>query len=81
MSCQQDPRAWRRCGGCGRERRLAPDGTVMCDHNRWDAATRAMVSCEGSGQHPQPDDGALDAGGASAQGAAGPVAPVEAGAG
>jgi len=81
MSCQPENSRWRHCAGCGRERRLAPGGTVMCDHNRWDAAVRAMVPCEGSGQHPQLDDGALDAGGAPAQGAAGPVAPVEAGAG
>ena len=81
MSCEQENSRWRHCAGCGRERRLAPGRTVMCDHNRWDAAVRAMVPCEGSGQHPQLDDGALDAGGASAQGAAGPVAPVEAGAG
>jgi hypothetical protein len=81
MSCQQENSRWRHCAGCGRERRLAPGGTVMGDHNRWDAAIRAMVPCEGSGQHPQLDDSALDAGGASAQDAAGPVAPVEAGAG
>ena len=81
MSCQQDNRGWRQCGGCGRERRLAPGGTVMCDHNRWDAATWVMVPCEGSGQRPQPDDDALEAGGAYGQGASGPVAPVEAGAG
>ena len=81
MSCQQENSRWRHCAGCGCERRLAPGGVVMCDHNRWDAAVRAMVPCEGSGQHPQPDDGALDAGGASSRRAAGPVAPVEAGAG
>jgi hypothetical protein len=81
MSHEQENGRWRPCAGCGRERRLAHGGAVMCDHNRWDEATRTMVPCEGSGQHPQQDDGALDAGGASAQGAAGPVAPVEAGAG
>jgi len=81
MSCQQENSRWRQCADCGRERRLAPGGTVICNHNRWDAAVRAMVPCEGSGQHPQPDDGALDAGGASAQGAARPVASVEAEAG
>ena len=81
MSCQQVDSRWRPCAGCGRERRLAPGSTVMCDHNRWDAATWAMVPCEGSGQRPQPDDGALAASGACAQNAATPVAPVEAGAG
>jgi hypothetical protein len=81
MSHQQKNGRWRPCAGCGRERRLASRGTVMCDHNRWDAATRKMVPCEGSGQRPQPDDGALAAGIASAQGAEGPAVPVEAGAG
>jgi hypothetical protein len=81
MSCQRENSRWRQCAGCGRERRLVAGGMVMCDHNRWDAAVRVMVPCEGSGQHPQSDDGAHDAGGGSAQGAAGPVAPVEAGAG
>lgn len=45
------PAPWGWCGGCGRERRLATGG-VMCGHNRWDPATRAMVACEGSGQEP-----------------------------
>jgi hypothetical protein len=81
MSCEQENSRWRHCAGCGRERRLAPGRTVMCDHNRWDATVRAMVPCGGSGRHPLPDGGALGAGGASGQGAAGPVAPVEAGAG
>ena len=47
---------WRQCPGCGRERRLARGGTVMCDHNRWDSAAWAMVPCEGSGQAPAPHD-------------------------
>ncbi len=80
MSHQQENSRWRPCAGCGRERRLAPGGMVMCDHNRWDAATRTMVPCEGRGQRPQPDDGAFEAD-AYAQGAEGPAAPVEAGAG
>ena len=81
MSRQQENSRWRQCAGCGRERRLAPGGTVICDHNRWDAAVRAMVPCEGSGQGPRLDDSELEAGDAYGQGAAGPVAPVEAGAG
>ncbi len=50
MTCQASSRWWRQCPGCGRERRLARGGTVMCDHNRWDSAAWAMVPCEGSGQ-------------------------------
>jgi hypothetical protein len=52
MSRQAANRWWRQCPGCGRERRLAPGGTVMCDHNRWDSTAWAMVPCEGSGQTP-----------------------------
>ena len=47
---------WRRCPGCGRVRRLARQAAVMCRHNRWDPAARAMVPCEGSGQPPLPRD-------------------------
>ena len=54
MSRQAANRWWRQCPGCGRERRLARGGTVMCDHNRWDSAAWAMVPCEGSGQAPGP---------------------------
>ena len=49
MMCQAVDCWWGQCPGCGRERRLTQDGT-MCDHNRWDSAAWAMVSCEGSGQ-------------------------------
>ena len=47
---------WLICPGCGHERRLARDGRVMCRHNRWEPAARAMVPCEGSGRQPIPDD-------------------------
>lgn len=56
MTGQAANRWWRQCPGCGRERRLARGGTVMGDHNRWDSAAWAMVSCEGSGQAPAPHD-------------------------
>ena len=52
MCCHRNLCRWRVCAGCGRERRLAPVGAVMCPHNRWDPATWQMVSCEGSGQPP-----------------------------
>ena len=54
MTCQAATCRWRECAGCGRERRLARDGSVLCDHNRWDPASGAMVACEGSGQAPSP---------------------------
>jgi hypothetical protein len=56
MTCQRTRCRWRWCPGCGRERRLARDRTVMCQHNRWDPAAGAMVPCEGSGQQPSPYD-------------------------
>jgi hypothetical protein len=52
MTCQTATCRWRQCAGCGRERRLARDDKVLCDHNRWDPASRTMVPCEGSGQGP-----------------------------
>ena len=54
MTCQAANRRWRQCAGCGRERRLARGGAVMCDHNRWEPAAGAMVACEGSGREPAP---------------------------
>ncbi len=63
MMRQEANRQWRQCAGCGRERRLAHDGTVMCDHNRWDPAARAMVACEGSGREPAPHSAPGTAGG------------------
>ena len=51
---------WRVCPGCGHERRLAPDGRVMCRHNRWEPAVRAMVPCEGSGHEPGSDSPPAD---------------------
>ena len=52
MTCQSNDLPVAPGPGCGRERRLAPDGDVLCGHNRWDPATGAMVACEGSGQAP-----------------------------
>ena len=52
MARQATNGRWRLCNGCGRERRLADNGTVMCEHNRWDPAVRAMLPCEGSGREP-----------------------------
>jgi len=54
MTCPATTGRWRQCAGCGRERRLARDRDVLCDHNRWDQASGAMVACEGSGQEPVP---------------------------
>jgi phage terminase large subunit GpA-like protein len=56
MTCQRMRCWWRQCPGCGRERRLARDGKVMCQHNRWEPALRVMVPCEGSGQEPIAQD-------------------------
>ena len=56
MTCHAATCRWRQCPGCGRDRRLAGDGKVMRDHNRWDPAIGAMVLCEGSGQEPRPHD-------------------------
>jgi hypothetical protein len=56
MTCRRTRCWWRLCPGCGRERRLARDRRVMCQHNRWDSVTWAMVPCEGSGQEPVSDD-------------------------
>jgi hypothetical protein len=58
---------WGLCPGCGRERRLARGGAVLCGHNRWDSAAWAMVPCEGSGRPPHPHDlsGAFAAQGAA----------------
>jgi hypothetical protein len=47
---------WGQCPGCGRERRLAGDGTV-CAHNRWDSLSWSMTACEGSGRLPAPHPG------------------------
>jgi hypothetical protein len=62
MTCQKARCWWRLCPGCGRERRLARDGEVMCQHNRWEPALRVMVACEGSGQEPVSQDALGDAG-------------------
>jgi hypothetical protein len=56
MTCRRTRCWWRLCPGCGRERRLARDRRVMCQHNRWDSVTWAMVPCEGSGREPVSDD-------------------------
>jgi hypothetical protein len=56
MTCRRTRCWWRLCPGCGRERRLAPDRRVMCQHNRWDSVAWAMVPCEGSGQEPVSDE-------------------------
>jgi len=53
MCCHRNGCRWRVCAGCGRERRLAHVGAVMCGHNRWDPATWRMVPCEGSCQPPK----------------------------
>jgi hypothetical protein len=53
MCCDRNACWWRVCAGCGRERRLARGGEVLCGHNRWDPAIWRMVPCEGSGQPPQ----------------------------
>lgn len=57
MTCERTRCRWRLCPGCGRERRLARDGKVLCQHNRWERALWAMVPCGGSGQEPIPDSG------------------------
>jgi hypothetical protein len=56
MTCHKVRCRWRVCPGCGHERRLARDGRVLYQHNRWEPAARAMVPCEGSGQEPIPAD-------------------------
>src|SRR5215469_13571147 len=56
MTCRRTRCWWRLCPGCGRERRLARDRRVMCQHNRWDSLVWAMVPCQGSGQEPVSDD-------------------------
>jgi hypothetical protein len=56
MTCHKVRCRWRLCPGCGHERRLARDGRVLCQHNRWEPAMRAMVPCEGSGQEPTSGD-------------------------
>jgi hypothetical protein len=53
MCCDRNACRWRVCAGCGRDRRLARAGEVLCVHNRWDPATWRMVPCEGSGQPPK----------------------------
>jgi hypothetical protein len=53
MCCDRTACRWRVCAGCGRERRLARSGEVLCGHNRWDPATWRMVPCEGSGRPPK----------------------------
>ena len=53
MCCDRNACRWRVCAGCGRDRRLARSGEVLCGHNRWDPATWRMVPCEGSGQPPK----------------------------
>jgi hypothetical protein len=68
MCCHRNACRWRLCAGCGRERRLAPAGELMCRHNRWDPATWQMVPCEGSGQPPKAlpaDPGEIPAAGAA----------------
>ena len=45
---------WGACPGCGRERRTVRRGRVMCEHNRWDSLTWAMVPCDGSSRPPHP---------------------------
>lgn len=62
MTCQRTRCWWRRCPGCGRERRLARDRKVMCQHNRWEPALRVMVPCEGSGREPIAQDTPGEAG-------------------
>ena len=74
MTCQRTRCRWRWCPGCGRERRLARDGAVLCQHNRWDPVARAMVPCKGSGQQPVPGGTTDDAG--SAPGGAGGIGPA-----
>ena len=56
MTCRRTRCWWRLCPGCGRERRLARDRRVMCQHNRWDSLVWAMVPCQGSGREPVSDD-------------------------
>ena len=76
MTCQRTRCWWRWCPGCGRERRLARNGKVMCQHNRWEPALRAMVPCGGSGQEPVAQDTPGDVGPAPVRGGeAGPVSP------
>ncbi len=64
MTRQAEGSRWRECAGCGRERRLAAGGLVLCGHNRWDSVAWAMVPCEGSGREPAPPR-ALDLAGIS----------------
>ena len=49
-----DHRWWRKCSGCGMDRRLASlkNPELMVRHHRWDAGLYEMVPCEGSGKPP-----------------------------
>jgi hypothetical protein len=61
MTCRRARCRWQICGGCGRARRLAPEGRGMCQHNRREPAVQAMVPCGGSGQQPGPGAPAVSA--------------------
>ena len=52
MTCQRTRCWWRQCPGCGRERRLARDGKVMCQHNRWEPALGRWCRVRAAARNP-----------------------------